>query len=163
LAALIDAETPVVSLTPEEAPPTLRAHFRARDIRNAVVAMLPGESRLIGVIMVANRFGLGRGYGLEDRRPLAALANNASVALQSGRREQAVAKLRSLQDQLQHQAAHDPLTDLPNRALFIERLRNELGQGSRTLGVLFIDVDDFKIVNDTLGHAVGDGLLVSVA
>ena len=91
------------------------------------------------------------------------LANNASVALQYDRLEQAVTKLRALQEQLHHQAYHDPLTELPNRLLFMERLRSELADGTGTLGVLFIDVDDFKIVNDSLGHAVGDALLVSVA
>src|SRR6185295_9767379 len=134
-----------------------------RGIRNAMVAMLPGESRLIGVIMLANRFGLERGYGGEDRRLLEVLANNASVALQYDRLEQAVNKLRTLQEELHHQAYHDPLTGLPNRLMFMERLRGELADGTDTLGVLFIDVDDFKIVNDTLGHAVGDALLVSVA
>ena len=161
--ALIDAETPVVSLVPPYEPPALRAHLEERSIRNAMVAMLPGESRIVGIIMLANRFGLERGYGDEDRRLLEVLANNASVALQYDRLEQAVTKLRALQEQLHHQAYHDPLTDLPNRALFIERLRSELAESAGTLGVLFIDVDDFKIVNDTLGHAVGDGLLISVA
>ncbi len=163
LAALIDADTPVVSLTPAQAPPALRAHLEERAIHNAIVAMLPGENRVIGVLMVANRFGLERAYGDEDKRLLEVLANNASVALQYDRLEQAVTKLRALQDQLEHQAFHDSLTELPNRARFIERLRDELAADRGTLGVLFIDVDDFKIVNDTLGHAVGDGLLISVA
>ena len=163
LAALVDAETPVVSLTPPYEPAGLREHLERRGIRNAMVAMLPGESRVIGIIMLANRFGLERGYGEEDRRLLEVLANNASVALQYDRLEQAVTKLRTLQEELHHQAYHDPLTGLPNRLMFMERLREELAEGAGTLGVLFIDVDDFKIVNDTLGHAVGDGLLVSVA
>ena len=128
-----------------------------------MVAMLPGESRLIGIIMLANRFGLERGYGVEDLRLLEVLANNASVALQYDRLEQAVTKLPALQEELHHQAYHDPLTGLPNRLMFLERLRGELADGTGTLGVLFIDVDDFKIVNDTLGHAVGDALLVAVA
>ncbi|HEY6886985.1 MAG TPA: EAL domain-containing protein, partial [Solirubrobacter sp.] len=163
LAALIDAENPAVSLAPPYEPPVLREHLEQRGIRNAMVAMLPGESRLIGTIMLANRFGLERGYGAEDRRLLEVLANNASVALQYDRLEQAVTKLRTLQEELHHQAYHDPLTGLPNRLMFMERLRGELAEGTDTLGVLFIDVDDFKIVNDTLGHAVGDALLVSVA
>jgi diguanylate cyclase (GGDEF)-like protein len=163
LAALIDADKPVVSLTPPYEPAGLRAHLEQRGIRNAMVAMLPGESRLIGIIMLANRFGLERGYSGEDQRLLEVLANNASVALQYDRLEQAVTKLRVLQEELHHQAYHDPLTGLPNRLMFMERLRGELAETTGTLGVLFIDVDDFKIVNDTLGHAVGDALLVSVA
>jgi diguanylate cyclase (GGDEF)-like protein len=158
LAALVDSENPVVSLTPP-----LPADLEQLGVRNAMVAMLPGESRLIGLVVLANRFGLERGYSVEDRRLLEVLANNASVALQYDRLEQAVTKLHALQEQLHHQAYHDPLTELPNRLLFMERLRTELATGTETLGVLFLDVDDFKIVNDTLGHAVGDALLVAVA
>ena len=118
---------------------------------------------MIGTIMLANRFGIERGYSAEDLRLLEALANNASVALQYDRLEQAVIKLRALQEQLHHQAYHDPLTDLPNRSLFMERVREELARRRRPIAVLFIDVDDFKTVNDSLGHGVGDALLVSVA
>ena len=163
LAALVDRESPVAALVPPIDDPLLRAFMEQRRLRHAMVAQLPGEHRLIGTIMLANRFGLERGYGPEDMRLLEALANNASVALQYDRLEQAVNKLRTLQEQLHHQAYHDPLTDLPNRALFMERVREELAEGRGAIAVLFIDVDDFKVVNDSLGHAVGDALLVSVA
>ena len=152
---------PVVSLTPPFGTPHLRAHMQARGIRHAMIAMLPGEERTIGTIMLANRVGLERSFGADDLRLLEALANNAAVALQYDRLEQAVNKLQSLQDQLHHQAYHDPLTDLPNRTLFMERVREELAGGDAA--VLFVDVDDFKTVNDSLGHGVGDALLVSVA
>jgi diguanylate cyclase (GGDEF)-like protein len=163
LAGLVDADTPVISLTPPFGSPHLRAHMQARGIRHAMIAMLPGEERAIGTIMLANRVGLERSFGADDLRLLEALANNASVALQYDRLEQAVTKLRLLQDQLHHQAYHDPLTDLPNRTLFMERVRDELANGGSQVAVLFVDVDDFKTVNDSLGHAVGDALLVSVA
>src|SRR3954452_19854190 len=162
LSGLVDAENPVVSLTPPFGSPHLRAHMQQRGIRHAMIAMLPGEERTIGTIMLANRVGLERSFGADDLRLLEALANNASVALQYDRLEQAVNKLQSLQNQLHHQAYHDPLTDLPNRTLFMERVRDELGIGNQ-IAVLFVDVDDFKTVNDSLGHAVGDALLVSVA
>ncbi|MEA2421681.1 MAG: hypothetical protein QOF55_780, partial [Thermoleophilaceae bacterium] len=163
LAALVDRETPVVSLTPPFGSARLRAYFHARGIRHAMVGMLPGEERTIGTIMLANRFGLERSYGSDDLRLLEALANNASVALQYDRLEQAVTQLESLQEQLHHQAYHDPLTDLPNRALFMERVRHELGRAHGQVAVLFVDVDDFKTVNDSLGHGVGDALLISIA
>ncbi|MEA2312224.1 MAG: hypothetical protein QOE28_2192 [Solirubrobacteraceae bacterium] len=163
LAALVDRDTPVVSLTPPFGSARLRAYFHARGIRHAMVGMLPGEERTIGTIMLANRFGLERSYGSDDLRLLEALANNASVALQYDRLEQAVTQLESLQEQLHHQAYHDPLTDLPNRALFMERVRHELGRAHGQVAVLFVDVDDFKTVNDSLGHGVGDALLISIA
>ncbi|MFJ6648774.1 putative bifunctional diguanylate cyclase/phosphodiesterase [Streptomyces sp. NPDC091290] len=76
-----------------------------------------------------------------------------------------------LQAQLQHNAEHDPLTDLPNRALFTKRVQQALsgrratdrGAALRNTAVLFIDLDGFKGVNDTIGHQAGDELLVQAA
>jgi diguanylate cyclase (GGDEF)-like protein len=69
------------------------------------------------------------------------------------------------EEQIRHLAHYDALTDLPNRALFHERLRQELAQISpgEQLAVLYIDIDEFKSVNDSLGHMIGDELLKSVA
>jgi diguanylate cyclase (GGDEF)-like protein/PAS domain S-box-containing protein len=75
-----------------------------------------------------------------------------------------ITERRRLEDELRHQAFHDSLTGLANRALFADRLdhalqRRETGE----VGVIFFDVDDFKLINDGLGHAAGDGLLIEVA
>jgi len=73
---------------------------------------------------------------------------------------------KALEEQLRRQAFHDDLTGLPNRALFIERLQHaidRLGRQRTPIAVLFIDLDDFKTVNDSLGHTTGDRLLVAVA
>jgi diguanylate cyclase (GGDEF)-like protein len=76
-----------------------------------------------------------------------------------------IAERRNAEVRLDHLAHHDPLTGLPNRLMFREQLRHSLNlaaRNQRQLAVLFIDLDRFKEVNDTLGHAIGDELLVAV-
>jgi diguanylate cyclase (GGDEF)-like protein len=71
-----------------------------------------------------------------------------------------------LEEKLKHQAFHDALTGLPNRLLLADKISQRLAAAKRdgtTAGVLFVDLDDFKVVNDTMGHGVGDELLVAAA
>ncbi|MBF0426329.1 MAG: diguanylate cyclase [Magnetococcales bacterium] len=73
---------------------------------------------------------------------------------------------KSAEEQLAHLAHHDPLTGLPNRKYFLDRLKHSMAIARRTrspLGLMFLDLDRFKEVNDTLGHEVGDHLLVEVS
>jgi diguanylate cyclase (GGDEF)-like protein/PAS domain S-box-containing protein len=73
---------------------------------------------------------------------------------------------KRLDAELRRQALHDSLTSLPNRALFLDRVGHALSRGFRdgnSVGVLFLDLDDFKLANDRLGHAGGDELLIAVA
>jgi diguanylate cyclase (GGDEF)-like protein len=98
----------------------------------------------------------GRPYALAERDVLRAFAEHASLALTNARNHASAV----------HRALHDPLTGLANRVLFRERLDHALARCSRLgkdVGVLFVDVDDFKEVNDQLGHAHGDELLVTLA
>src|SRR5207248_2367445 len=77
-----------------------------------------------------------------------------------------VSERKAFEEQLAHQAFHDPVTNLANRALFADRVQQALMRAQRastTVGVMFIDLDDFKTVNDSLGHAAGDVVLQEVA
>ncbi len=77
-----------------------------------------------------------------------------------------VTERRDLENLLSHQAFHDPLTDLANRALFFDRLGHALDRATRLeqiVGLLYLDIDNFKLINDSLGHEIGDQLLIAVS
>ncbi|GAC1385614.1 MAG: hypothetical protein NVSMB42_05200 [Herpetosiphon sp.] len=77
-----------------------------------------------------------------------------------------VSEQKALEHQLQHQAFHDPLTALPNRTLFMDRLEHALARTDRSTGsiaVMFLDLDNFKVINDSLGHQAGDQMLIDTA
>ena len=110
----------------------LRHYLEERGVRHAMLAMLPGETRVVGTMLLANRPGVVRDFSDADLRLFETLATNASVALQYDRLEQTVWQLRELQQQLEHQAFHDALTGLANRALFPDRVEQALARPRRT-------------------------------
>ena len=139
---------------------------RGQVIHDAIVAPLRGERSLIGTFMMADRLGELGTFSADELRLFQTLADHAGVALENGRLGRSLKDLSDLKEQLRYQALHDDLTGLPNRTLFIERLEAAIGRRSREGNVpvvLFIDLDDFKAVNDSLGHAIGDELLKAVA
>jgi diguanylate cyclase (GGDEF)-like protein len=133
-------------------------------VRHAMVSPLRGESELLGALLIANPLTEGTTFADDDLRTFETLANQAASALENGHLEQSLAELSRLKEQLRYQAYHDSLTRLPNRRFFLERVTEALAErpSSRSLVVMFLDLDDFKIVNDTLGHAAGDRLLSEV-
>ncbi|MBW8878320.1 MAG: EAL domain-containing protein [Acidobacteria bacterium] len=99
-------------------------------------------------------------------RGLAVRTETGEVYRMAGSQSDVTAR-KLAEERLQHDAFHDPLTGLPNRALFMDRLGMAIAHAKRrlsyTFAVLFIDLDRFKNVNDSLGHVAGDELLVAVA
>jgi diguanylate cyclase (GGDEF)-like protein len=138
-------------------------YLRERELGDGMLAVLKGERSLIGSITIGNPSGIVDHFCTDDVKLLETLANNTSVALENDRLGQTVWRLRELQAELEHQASHDPLTDLANRSLFVERVGDALRTARGGVSVIFIDINDFKTVNDSLGHAAGDELLVAVA
>jgi diguanylate cyclase (GGDEF)-like protein len=163
LLSRVNGEQAAVRLERPFGSEVLRRYFERRQVTHSMIALLPGEKRVVGTIMLANRSGVVRSFSADDLKLFEALASNTSFALQNDRLEDKMLKLRELQEQLEHQAFHDPLTDLANRSLFLKQVNESLKNTSEEVAVLFIDVDDFKTVNDSLGHEAGDKLLVLVA
>ncbi|MEX0709682.1 MAG: EAL domain-containing protein [Chloroflexota bacterium] len=135
------------------------------DVRDAMIAPLGTDEGVIGAMLIANRLGDVSTFTAEDLRLFATVANHAGTALENGQLERSLAKLSVLQDELKHQAFHDGLTQLANRGLFGESVNTRLAAtpaGARSV-VMFVDLDDFKFVNDMYGHPAGDAMLVEVA
>jgi diguanylate cyclase (GGDEF)-like protein len=129
--------------------------FVADGVEAAMAAPVHEDGRVIGSLTLSS-FRRGRVFSRSEQDMLSSFAEHASLALTDARRV----------DTMLHQALHDALTGLPNRALFTDRLQHALTQGRRrgmSCGVIFLDLDRFKTVNDSLGHAAGDELLGVVA
>jgi diguanylate cyclase (GGDEF)-like protein len=134
----------------------VREWLRGHAYRDAMVTLLQGEGMLLGSLVVANRLSDVDTFDTDDLHLFDAFAAQTSVAVQNTR----------LGHRLRQQALHDPITNLANRALFMDRLEHALTRRERhdeSLAVMFLDLDDFKEINDSLGHAAGDELLSRVA
>jgi len=123
--------------------------------RDGVAAPLHAEGTVYAVLSVSDRSFQGQTFTVEDLRLFETLAAHAAVALDKAR---LLDRLRRIAAEREHEARHDPLTGLPNRRAFHEAVTALTAQAG-TGAVFFLDLDDFKDVNDTLGHDAGDALL----
>lgn len=135
--------------------PAAVAALAANGLQAAAAAPIRREGQPVGSLVVASDRP-GRRYRPDELQALTAFAEHASLALTDAARTR----------QMLHSAVHDGLTGLPNRTLFLDRLEQRLVTGRRAqpaTAVLFMDLDGLKRVNDTLGHAAGDRVLIEVA
>jgi diguanylate cyclase (GGDEF)-like protein len=134
----------------------------ALSIKSYVVVPLVSADRPLGLVILSHQ-QTARPWSNEERRLVEQLALEGSLVVEN-------AALRATEkerlEELAHQAFHDSLTELPNRALFADRLEHALERTNRrkaAVAVLFLDLDDFKPINDSFGHDAGDQLLMAVA
>ena len=137
------------------------AVLAAHGLRSAMAAPVSRNGEIVGSLLVGSF--TPRTYSSAEQDVLLAFAEHASLALNDAA---AVDGMRRAFDDAMYQASHDPLTGLPNRSLVVDRLDQALARSTRSDGrvtVLFVDLDRFKLVNDSFGHSVGDGVLLCVS
>jgi diguanylate cyclase (GGDEF)-like protein len=128
--------------------------FRNAGVRSGVAVQVPGDTGPFGLLCAQTK--ALRTFSGDEIDFLRALANVLADAIERVRAE----------ERTRHQALHDPLTGLPNRTLFADRLSQALAHARRSgasVGVVFMDLDQFKLVNDSLGHGAGDALVCALA
>ncbi|HTT87459.1 MAG TPA: EAL domain-containing protein [Acidimicrobiales bacterium] len=131
-------------------------------LQSVMAAPIHEHGTVVGSLVVGSR-SAGRSFTASEQDVVTSFAEHASLAITDSR---TVSALHEAVDDALHKALHDPLTGLPNRARFLDRLDHALavrhGPGIE-VAVLYVDLDDFKMINDRFGHAAGDRLLVEVA
>jgi diguanylate cyclase (GGDEF)-like protein len=136
--------------------------FAKDSLRAAMAAPVHEDGEVVGSLVVASH-SQGRRYSATEQELLLSFADHASLALTNAKNAESLR--RALED-ARHDAMHDVLTTLPNRALLRDRLdqasHRAVRHGSQ-IALLFLDLDGFKDINDSLGHDAGDELLVAVA
>jgi diguanylate cyclase (GGDEF)-like protein len=136
-----------------------------RSAKTGTVVVLRGLEGPQGMLLLLNPMR-GVKLGAHEQSLLSTVAGLISVALENGQLAEAIKAMSVEKAELARRAFYDPLTQIANRSLFIETVATSLSQlasSQRPIAVMFIDLDGFKEINDTFGHAVGDRVLSAVA
>ena len=163
LTELMGRDSAARLVTPEEVGGALAGHLERLGVHSAMLASLPGVRRAIGTVMVADRTGYGGLFGASEIKLFDTLAHQTGAAVGQNSLTTKVDELRELQVELEHKAFHDPLTGLANRLLFMNRVEHALKRRTGNAAVIYVDLDNFKPINDTHGHEVGDAVLIGAA
>ena len=134
------------------------AHLLKNDIYSVLGAPIFYDGDIIGVIC-HEHVGDSRKWTVNEQEFSALVASDLSLSLE-------IDKRKVIEKNLEHQAYHDSLTGLPNRALLLDRIDQAIRHAKRNkslLAVLFLDLDNFKQINDSFGHSVGDTVLISIS
>jgi diguanylate cyclase (GGDEF)-like protein len=137
-------------------------YLRARRYRDAMIGVLAGDTGPLGVVIVGDRRGEVDRFTADDLRLFSAFAQQTAVVLRSDQLRSMLADLQELQAQLAYRAEHDELTGLANRRLFADEVEAAVAAHTAGVAVMFLDLDDFKRVNDSAGHVDGDLMLREV-
>jgi diguanylate cyclase (GGDEF)-like protein len=152
---------------PAPASPELLAELFGGSVhKDAMAVALICDGRVLGQLALAERLGDVTTFDEADLQLFRALGTQASLALENGRLEKSLDQLSQLKERLRHDAYHDSLTGLPNRSLLlseVEEAATEAERGGPPAAVMLLDIDDFKTINDSLGHGAGDMVLVEIA
>jgi diguanylate cyclase (GGDEF)-like protein len=161
-----DGDDDVVQFQPPRG--SLLARHEDTDIACMMVSTLYDETGMAsGAVFVArHKDATVQRFEKDEVRLFETFVNHLAITLEKSRLSTSLAQLRLLKQELAHQAHHDSLTGLANRLKFrnlADDALRDAGQNGKKVAVLFIDLDDFKTVNDSMGHAAGDALLGEVA
>jgi diguanylate cyclase (GGDEF)-like protein len=137
-----------------------------RSASAGTIVVLRGLEGPQGMLLLLDPIRDNVKLGVHEQSLLTTVAGLISVALENGQLAEAIKAMSVEKAELARRAFYDPLTQIANRSLFIETVTKSLGQLAETqrpIAVMFIDLDGFKEINDTFGHAVGDRVLSAVA
>ena len=137
-----------------------------RSASAGTIVVLRGLEGPQGMLLLLDPIRDNVKLGVHEQSLLTTVAGLISVALENGQLAEAIKAMSVEKAELARRAFYDPLTQIANRSLFIETVTKSLGQladTQRPIAVMFIDLDGFKEINDTFGHAVGDRVLSAVA